>query len=53
MTSKRIVYGKHPLTVRVDTRLYAKLRMIAAEKNLSVQELMIELCEREIERRKE
>ena len=46
MTSKVTLYGKHPLTLRVEPELYAKLRMTAAEKNLSVQELIIEIVNR-------
>lgn len=45
MTSKKLSYGKHALTLRVDPELYKQLRMCAAEMNLSVQELIVSVCE--------
>lgn len=56
MTSKTIVSGKHPIVVRIGEEDYRDLRLLAAEKNLSVNEMIargaVEMA-REFRREKE
>lgn len=44
MTSKKLVSGKHPLTVRIDEEVYRELRIVAAYENLSVNELLANIA---------
>lgn len=42
MTVKRLVSGKHPITIRLTEEDYGKIKHLAADENLSVNEWIVE-----------
>lgn len=54
MTSKVMTSGKHALTVRVEESDYKKMRILAAELNMSVNEMIarfaVEMTEKKLKR---
>lgn len=51
MTSKVMVSGKHALTVRIEEEMYKKMRIVAAEMNCSVNEMIVMFAVSETVRR--